>query len=230
MAFLNRDLGHLQRSINSMVGAMRQSLVEPDSMMGDIDLVLTPTTALLLGDRDDLSSSMPTMTMGAMHLDVHATPAHYLISCDLPGVDKSLIDIQADPRTRTLTIKAERKSEFVETEPQQQQQQSGAAQTKAQTQTQTQGAQGQVQKEQKQQQGQSVVKMETDQNKQVGAARPRVIREERFYGNIQRSIRLARDADLDHIEAKYENGVLRLQVPREQEKEEENRAKKITLQ
>jgi len=258
MSFLSRDLTNLQTAINSMVGAMRQSLVQPtttDSLLEDF--MLTPVAPLLMSGEPLLSTAEaiaePEALISTMNLDVHSTPTHYLISCDLPGVDKNCIDIKADHRTRILTIVAERKSEFTEMEPSQATPSSvgvGQQQAQAKTSTSTQPQPASTSpttvqeapsaqpmsdvgggSEQKEQQGQvSIVKMKTDKEKQVGAARPRVIRQERFFGSIKRSIRLARDADLDHIEAKYENGVLHLQVPRKQEPEDEQRYKKIQLQ
>jgi len=240
MAFYSRDLATLQRNIDSMFGAMRQSLHEggfaPSPLMADSlldDFMLTPTfpsftSALSLMPTESAgtapsSSSSPSSTSSSnsgnsngngsgsgsgttalstapssssslapmeagrsfnqlaahMHLDVHSTPTQYLVSCDLPGLDKSAIDISTDPRTRTLTIKAERKQEYVQKDP-------------------------------------------------PDADQPRSIRQERFYGTVQRSIRLARDADLDRVEAKYENGVLSMNVPRKQLPEEE-RTKKVQL-
>ena len=41
---------------------------------------------------------------------------------------------------------------------------------------------------------------------------------ESFYGVFERSLSLPEDADVDNIEAKYENGVLKLTIPKNQEK------------
>jgi len=213
MSLFSRDLFNLQRNIDSMFGAMHQSLNEPtfgtfgptDSLMEDFLLTPAFAPALLTSGAGTEPSTAPSSTAmtttspslmalapleasrsfnqlaAHMHLDVHSTPTQYLVKCDLPGMDKSNIDVSTDPRNRMLTIKAERKQEYVQKEP-----------------------------------------PEADQ--------PRSIRQERFYGKVQRSVRLARDADLDRVEAKYENGVLSLNVPRKQLPAEESQFKKVQLQ
>jgi HSP20 family protein len=137
----------------------------------------------------------------SMSLDVNASDDAYTISCDLPGVEKQSIDIEADKSTSTLTIKAEKKQEVTEAEP------------TPSTSTTTQG-------------------QELSKISETGTAvrRPRVLRSERMYGMVQRSLRLANDADLDHISAKYENGVLKLTVPRLKQQQEAKQAKKIAVQ
>ncbi len=42
---------------------------------------------------------------------------------------------------------------------------------------------------------------------------------ESFFGRFERSFKLPPDADLDNIEAKYENGVLKIFIPRKQKPE-----------
>ena len=51
-------------------------------------------------------------------------------------------------------------------------------------------------------------------------------RRERRYGHLERTFNLAFDIDPEKIEARYENGVLRLVIPRP----EEQTAKQITIQ
>ena len=165
-----------------------------------------------------LQQQFPSML--SMSLDVNATEDSYNISCDLPGVDKNSIDIEADKANYTITIKAEKKQEIVETEPatsggeagQQGKEKSSEIQQPAPSSTAT---------------GQELSKSSTGSS--VG--RPRVLRQERVYGKVERSLRLASDADLDKINAKYENGVLKIAIPRIQRKaEEKQKTKKITVQ
>lgn len=53
----------------------------------------------------------------------------------------------------------------------------------------------------------------------------RVIRSERYYGSMQRAFSLGTDVDESKAEAKYENGVLRLTLP----KREGGRARRLTV-
>ena len=45
------------------------------------------------------------------------------------------------------------------------------------------------------------------------------VRIESFFGRFERSFKLPPDADLDNIEAKYEDGVLKIFIPRKQKPE-----------
>ena len=48
---------------------------------------------------------------------------------------------------------------------------------------------------------------------------------ESFFGRFERSFKLPADADVDNIEAKYENGVLKIFIP----KKEKSSGKKIEI-
>lgn len=48
-------------------------------------------------------------------------------------------------------------------------------------------------------------------------------RVERFYGSFQRSVSLPQEVDEDHIEARFKNGVLELEVPKSTQKREKTR-------
>jgi len=193
----------------------------------------------------------------SMSMDVHENPEAYLVSCEIPGVDKSSIDISCDKRTNTLTIKAEKRREFKQTEPvsavtggQQQLQgqqkpggQGGQAQQpmmqgqgqaqqpmmQGQGQAQQPMMQGQGQPQQPMMQGQGQkTQLQAQGGKQMAeSTNPRVIRQERSYGMVERKLRLAADAELDRIDAKYENGILRLTIPRSQKPDQ--MMKKITV-
>jgi len=56
------------------------------------------------------------------------------------------------------------------------------------------------------------------------------VRRECSYGSMSRSIRLPDDALLDKITAKYEDGVVNIQLPRQPKKQEQNRVRQIPLQ
>lgn len=51
-------------------------------------------------------------------------------------------------------------------------------------------------------------------NERDEKAGERVLKSERYYGRVARSFRLASEVDLDRAEAKYDNGVLRLKLPK----------------
>jgi HSP20 family protein len=55
------------------------------------------------------------------------------------------------------------------------------------------------------------VKQEKDEGKSSGT-----LRSERYYGMVQRSFTLPQEVDEDQAEARYENGVLRLTLPKRQ--------------
>lgn len=166
----------------------------------------------------------------SMSVDIHAEPDKYLVSCELPGVDKSSIDISADKRTNTLSIKAEKRHEFTQTGPSEENNKKENN--------------NDIKKDNKDKQGDvaspsaTTTGAKSDANKPQqtnntnntnNKSSPRIIRQERSYGMVQRSFRLSKDADLDNIQAKFDNGVLKLNVPRVKKAENEE-TKKITIQ
>lgn len=53
--------------------------------------------------------------------------------------------------------------------------------------------------------------------------------QERKFGMVERSLRIPDDCDFDHAEASYENGVLRLRIPRMAKAAEQSFTQKIHL-
>jgi len=51
---------------------------------------------------------------------------------------------------------------------------------------------------------------------------------ESFYGRVERSVQLPEDARVDELTAKYENGVIKIEIPRAHEQKKE--AKRIDIQ
>ena len=47
----------------------------------------------------------------------------------------------------------------------------------------------------------------------------RVLRNERYYGTVSRSFELPQDVDTEHASARFENGVLKLTLPKLQNRE-----------
>ena len=58
----------------------------------------------------------------------------------------------------------------------------------------------------------------------------RYIRRERFYGNVSRSFYVGKDLTREDIHAKFENGVLTLDVPKKQPVEQPKEQKQITIE
>lgn len=69
-----------------------------------------------------------------------------------------------------------------------------------------------------------VLKMSGERTKESVEEKDRWHRVERVHGRFVRRLRLPENAKLDSIEAKVENGVLEIRVPKEQEKKHEPRA------
>lgn len=211
MSLFSRDLLNMHRQMNSLFDTMHSTY----GPYGDTDFDELIVPALLMdtnhpnGQSTNQSNNKQLATSGnnqalsrqgdfpsfgqmmTMSVDIHAEPDRYAVSCELPGVDKSTIDISADKRNHSLTIKAEKRHEF----------------------TQTNEKPG----------DKNAASKENGQNTQSS----RIIRQERSYGMVQRSFRLSDDADLDHVDAKFENGVLKLNVPRT--KQQQRDMKKILV-
>lgn len=245
MSFLSRDLCNLHNQMNSMFDWIDQNygLNSPADM--EVEQIFNPSSNLPGKDESALATSQQASQQGkgsqslmrkgesekmlssffpalpqsllSMSMDVHASPESYNISCELPGVEKSSIDISADKRTNSLTIKAEKKHEFDQTEDLNNKGKGqGQAQEHKKSESSTQQGQGSKKEVQPQQAG------------KVGESnRPHIIRQERSYGMVQRTVRLAPDAELDRCEAQFDNGVLKLKVPRS--KTAQTSAKKISI-
>jgi len=229
MSLFSRDLANLHRQMNSMFDIMHQSYGPDADLDLDLDSFGTPIYGLPLltassvnvqpKDESALVANNPNDSVGqsnrlgrfnnrflSMNVDMHALPDSYNLTCDLPGVEKASIDVSADKKNHVLSIKAEKRSQFSLT--------SGTEDNKQAT--------DQSKNDQSKSDNSPQKKTSTNASNQSSGAvttqsqnsQPRMIHQERSYGMVQRSIRLANDADLDHIQAKYENGVLQLNVPR----------------
>jgi HSP20 family protein len=64
----------------------------------------------------------------------------------------------------------------------------------------------------------------TRQEKDAKDAGGRVLRSERYYGSVSRTFSLAQDVDNEKAEAKFENGVLTLQLPKRQSRQSQKLA------
>ncbi|KAK9808901.1 hypothetical protein WJX72_006071 [[Myrmecia] bisecta] len=121
-------------------------------------------------------------------LDLIEADDHYEILADIPGADKNQIQVQTNGDLLTIGVEPEKEPE----QPQEAQAQEGAA---------------------KAQEGKEAPKEQPAQ----GEAKLVYHRHERRHDWVHRSIRMPEDADLDHVKAKYENGVLKLTIPKNAE-------------
>ena len=101
-------------------------------------------------------------------VDIYEEETHYVITAEIPGVDKK--DIAIDVKDRVLTLKGERSSENEVTD-------------------------------------------------------NHYYRRERSHGKFERAFSLPADVDADSIDASFKDGVLRLEIP----KPEEKKPKQITV-
>lgn len=113
--------------------------------------------------------SVSMMDQNTVRVDLLEDEQQYQILADLPGIDKS--EIQVSVENQVLTIRVQKQSSTEE------------------------------------------------ENKSDGG---KWIIRERSINNIERSIQLPKNVDSNHIEAKYENGVLKISIPKIESKEKEN--------
>lgn len=118
------------------------------------------------GTHSELSPMLSGMAI-APRFDIDDEGDRFIVKLDMPGVDKSNINIEL--KDRTLTISANRNESVNEKD-----------------------------------------------------AEGKVLRHERYSGNFQRSITLPSDVKADAIQAKYENGVLTITIPKDQQQKQQS--------
>ena len=57
----------------------------------------------------------------------------------------------------------------------------------------------------------------------------KLLRQERFYGECSRSFYIGEDVKEDEINAKFKNGILKIEIPKKDEKEKEKEVKQIEI-
>jgi len=151
----------------------------------------------------------PVMNMKMSPIDLKESPNEYTLSCELAGCDRKSIDIAADKDKHMVTIRAEKREEHSESNmPSKTADKSTTETTETTTTSSTEGqaAAGTVST-----QGDRTVGMPSGH---------RFIRQERSYGMVERSLRIPEDADFDHSEASFTDGVLKLRIPRMAKKDD----------
>jgi HSP20 family protein len=134
-----------------------------------------------------------------MTLDMYSDSKAYHLSASIPGVDKKDISIKIDDNGM-LCIQAERKVERKSDKPEKAQAASTSTDAKS---SEAQDSSSSVDVAKK---GDSEVQANQDDMEFHFV--------ESSYGLVERSISLPEDVDVDKLSAKYENGVLKIELPR----------------
>ncbi|KAK0555765.1 hypothetical protein OC846_000390 [Tilletia horrida] len=185
------------------------------SLFGDSFFSPIPYTFSLPLDADDFDfESAPSSQVakrGPRHtnmnpvmgprVDVHEVSSAYEVSAELPGALRENIKIALDANTRKVIISGEIKNEYHMPAP--------PAEAPADKDKQDQGKGDEV----------SVTKTDSGKKSAPHHHGPRPLISERFYGHFSRSFILPKDADCDseEIKAKFENGLLKLTIPKKTE-------------
>jgi HSP20 family molecular chaperone IbpA len=172
------------------------------------------------------TAQMPTMDM---KVDMFSTPTAYCVHAAVPGLKKE--DINITVQDGVLTIEAERREEKKirrslpsPSSSQQQQQQQG------QTQPMESKEAGGEERRAQEKMGDISFTEKTDKSEQQMDTSEDVNYHhvESFYGRVTRSVQLPDDARLDELSAKYEDGVIKIEVPRTHDEKKQQR--KIAIQ
>ncbi|RPB23303.1 HSP20-like chaperone [Terfezia boudieri ATCC MYA-4762] len=143
------------------------------------------------------------------NFDVHETPKEYVLDGELPGLDKSNLSIEFTD-TNTLVIHGKIERTYTSGTPPGKLLEGGK-----QKQTITEGKEGKEGKE-----------GEKTKSKSEGEEEPiKYWVSERTVGSFQRSFNFPGEVDQDNVKANYENGILRIVVP----KREKRAAKRIDI-
>jgi HSP20 family molecular chaperone IbpA len=148
-----------------------------------------------------------------MTVDITSTPTSYSVHAAVPGLKKEDINITVDDGV--LTIEAERKeTRGGQKEPTSSSTSSTQSAEEKTGEEKTAGTEGSPS---------STASPTTEVDEDVNYHHV-----ESFYGRVTRSIQLPDDARVDELTAKYEDGVIKIEVPRKKEQRKE--AKKIQIQ
>ena len=135
------------------------------------------------------------------HCDARETDKEYVISAELPGINKEDITVDIDKNNMSLKIQGETKYESSSGN------MNEAEETSSATKTTEAGQQ------------QTDVTTTTDKQKQPALHQaPQYHFQERRFGTFVRSFALPRDANLDEIKASHNNGILNITIPKRLEK------------
>jgi HSP20 family molecular chaperone IbpA len=133
--------------------------------------------------------------------DVEETKSSYLITAEVPGVDKSLLNVEVDHEDHAIIISAEKTLSRGD----QELLSSGSGSTEVQ-------------------------KQSSSSSSTSAEESPKLHRAERLYGSMKRVIGLNNDADLENVNAKLENGVLTITVGKLEGVENVAARKRVNIQ
>jgi len=159
-----------------------------------------------------LSGALETQQMSIPPVEVRETDLRYILCLDVPGMRKE--DLEVEVNGNRLVIRGERREEF-ETGSQQDRQMQD--QQKSDRQAQDKQTQGQQKQQSRAMQTQSSRALQR-------GGQP--FFSEITYGEFQRVFTLPENADTSSVGANYENGVLRIEVP----KTAQSRPQKVVVQ
>ena len=194
-----------------------------------------------------LRGSGPSMSMPDMTVDVFSSATTYTVHAAVPGLDKKDIKITVDDGV--LTIEAERREEKREAAKPTQSNTAAATNTSdaaTSTSTSTPSASAEptaAAKASEQSATSASSTAQSDSATTPAAAQSSTSTEvsaeegdsdvnfhhvESFYGRVSRSVQLPEDARADELTARYENGVVKIDIPRMQE--QKRQARRIDIQ
>ncbi|MCW3094769.1 MAG: heat shock protein-like protein [Chthonomonadaceae bacterium] len=158
----------------------------------------------------------------APHMDVSETEQEYRIEADLPGVRPEDIDIQVQDGVLTLRAQMQQQDE----QPQPTQQQTSQGQSQA-SQSQNQNASPQAGQEHvsrnQERTGQKRDGQPAQTGDQTNQSQRRYYQRERRFGYFERMMSLPPNADEEHIQAEFKDGVLTLHIPKQQQAQQSRR-------
>jgi len=166
-------------------------------------------------------------SLGAMPeitIDMFSTPTSYSIHAAVPGLDKN--DIKITVEDGVLHIEAERREEKRERRPTAAQAQSAAQAGKDSISTDASKASGSTSASS----STAVSSASADnavKSSDTDSGEVDYHHIESFYGKVERSLALPEDADADGLTARYENGVIKIEIPRLAEHKKEPRRVEI---
>jgi HSP20 family molecular chaperone IbpA len=156
----------------------------------------------------------------APHIDVSETEQEYRIEADLPGVRPEDIDIQVQDGVLTLRAQMQQQDE----QPQSTQQQTSQGQSQA---SQGQNASPQAGQEHvsrnQERTGQNRDGQTTQTGDRTNQPPRRYYQRERRFGYFERTMSLPPNADEEHIQAEFKDGVLTLHIPKQQQAQQSRR-------
>lgn len=195
----------------------------PDTMMAPFAFPQSLTSRG--GDQFGVTMSQVQSKAPTMNVDVIEKDDAYLVHAEIPGVNKDDVDIRFDQGVLTITAEKKARKEWRRGEGGDEQQllEGGRRDGEPASEV-TSGEGGKKSGEKESTQLQTSVGSQLQPFGQQGW---RWYHSERSYGRTKRTIRLPKDASPDAINARYENGVLEVEIKKLPE--EQRQARKINI-